>query len=414
MTDEDELFIFDETKTKNKIGNEKKKNGKENLKKGKKDINKNSRNNDSRNDDEEEEQLFGPGPEKRKTSKMEMDEHDTPKNHTKKNKKSEFERPIEGIIQDDIANEYPMFITFSEGAKDFQKLLECLESDFPEINIEFKPSPDGIGIHGIDSPGISLVLMKILATLPIFERYHCEKTFSLTLNTKTFASKFRKPEKFTNVSFVISKNDPNTIMIVMIDADMGTVEVIDIIGNDAGANNEISEKTFHEYKQIEFSAKVLSDAIGRFKDISKLILIACDYKKFFIASAGGTKQHHGPAKKRFCIPLKQEANSEMVKADVQQGIKEFSADSKSQLNDNIKLLLGHAENKNSESVLSLLDTKGKYHANHYVLCYLTSIMKVSDLSTTIHVGFSSSGGLVLKFSLAIGDLTYFLSSPEDE
>jgi hypothetical protein len=375
-------------------------------------------NHKKRNEDEE---LFNmdDNPSKTKGNKNAGNNH---------NKKLEA---VNGIIDQSVYENLPMFIAFANGAKVFQKLLEYLESDFPEIDITF--SENGISIQAADNAEVSLASVRIQNEPHIFEVYKCEQTYSITLNTKCFASKFRKPESFNNVCFVFARENSDRLIICMTNISLGLVDCTVMFGNTTKPIGEFKSDQLNRIRQIEFDTKILSTAIGRFKDISKMIKIGCDYKEFVITSSGGTKHHISASYKTIIFDLTQEQNGNKV---IVKACREDSKDSKhgshsvKKLNINLTKMINNIEkNKNSEKIGDLfidneLNDQSKnsennntisktIEENHYPLEYLTNILKISDLSEKVSIGFTKEGGIFLRFTLLIGTLTFGLSPGQE-
>lgn len=341
-----------------------------------------------------------------------------------KSKQKEKSQSITGIIGSAIYLAYPMFISFMQGIRFFQKIVESQESTFPEVNLVFDEK--GISVFAIDNSNIAIVSIIVPKNSGCFDIYHCPKRFTLKVITKVFASKFKKPERYSSVSFIFANpKDLNTLTIAMIDVVTNLIDCTDLNGDSTAFNEteEISKQKITIPRPIEFSTKFLAECIfDKFKDVSKMVLIGCDYSKFHICSSGESKNYLGPAKKRIVLPLikmkKKETdpskpNDDYVFVPDVQSDGGISSTQVKQLNEMFSNILQKSGDYESpEKMKKILEFDGDKQppCAQYILEYITSMIKINELSDKVTVGFNKDGVIVFRFSLPIGEMTYALSA----
>jgi len=398
---------------------------------------------------DKEEELFGEdetSESKKKGSKAEAKKrkNDSDNSNTKKAKKtdstdfdskvSKFQKKqqqksqaVSGIIDESIYKNYPMFISFMQGVKQFQKLMENLESTFPEITLVFDEKT--ISVFAIDNANVALVCINIPKESDCFDIYHCTRKFNLRVTTKSFASKFKKPEQYSSVAFIFpNEKEPNHMTIAMIDVTTSLIDCTELVGDPSPPEKELnSSKKIMIDKPIVFDTKYLAQTIfEKFKSISKIVLIGCDYSKLHIASGGESKNYLEAAKKRIVLPLEMKKNEKKEK-DKQSDyifIPEIREDGRisstqiKQLNENLNSILQKSSNYESiDGMKKILESSSDSKpppCKEYILDYITSILKIADLSEKVSIGFKENGIMLFHFNLSIGDMVYVIGCLQEE
>lgn len=359
----------------------------------------------------------------KKTKKTDIDAKIT--NFNNKKQQKEKGQSMTGIISESTYIGYPMFISFMQGIGFFQKIMENLESTFPEVNLVFDEK--GISVFAIDNANIAFVSITITKDSGCFDIYHCKRKFTLKVITKVFASKFKKPENYSSVCFVFAnEKDLNTLHIIMIDVTTGLIDDTELNGDSTPFEDkeDISTQKITIPQPIEFNTKYLAQVIfDKFKDVSKVVLIGCDYNNLHFGSGGEPKNHMGPAKKKIILPLKKMKRKETdasgklgeyVFVPEEQGDGGISSGQVKQLNEMLSGIIQKSANyesaENMKKILEHQNSKSEPPCAEYILDYITSILKINDLSSKVTIGFNRDGVMMFRFLLSIGEMTYAVGS----
>jgi hypothetical protein len=342
---------------------------------------------------------------------------------------------------------YPLYASTVCGTS-IKKVIEIITPLTPDAVLRF--SKDGLSIFGMEQ-----VRMAILSThfeASMFHPYRCEQTFEIGIDTANFAKMLQHVAKYDSLTFFIAdKNKPHDLGIFQISFKKDIFSYLTVTGNETSEMEDLDIPDQKYDGFLEFSAPDFQHHIHELCQTANVVTFATNFKNFRMITKGAPNAGHFTPRHLVFNPsdegikfnheiiadLKKKLDLESNEGDEEKSFTVSFSDNDDENSDGEEPSLnvvtdivpvGNSDDEDSHdeaaeeepnpqkrreisSMLKEINQKlGKdYIQSSYLLKYINSFTKATQLAKNVIIMFSDNGPLIIHYKIEKGVITFCLS-----